>query len=157
MESAGKNKDIVHLLNNLIELDFDAIEAYEAAIARLTDAHDQESLRAFMGDHMRHTKELAVRVRELGGEPKNRADIKQVLTKGKVVLAGLIGDVAILWAMRSNEDDTNKAYEKAVEQQGLPSQLRNLLEQNLNDERRHRAWIEHRLQAKEASQTSARP
>jgi hypothetical protein len=37
---------------------------------------------------------------------------KQWLTKGKVVLANLIGDGTILSAMLSNEVDTNTAYER---------------------------------------------
>jgi len=47
--------------------------------------------------------------------------------------------------MKSNEDDTNEAYERAVAREGLPSRLQQILQQNLQDERRHRAWIEARL------------
>ena len=50
--------------------------------------------------------------------------VTTVLTKGKVVLGGLIGDNAVLQAMKTNEDDTNTAYERA-----------------LGDERRHRDWM----------------
>jgi uncharacterized protein (TIGR02284 family) len=154
MDSATqKTQAHVNLLNNLIELDFDAIEAYEAAITRLSNPHDQDSLRGFMSDHQRHTQDLADVVRELGEKPKTGTDFKHVLTKGKVVLAGLMGDTAILWAMRSNEDDTNKAYEKATEEPGLPARIRDILERNLNDERRHRAWLVQRLQSAEASQS----
>ena len=38
---------------------------------------------------------------------------KSYLTQGKVILANLIGDLTILRAMRSNEIDTNTAYEFA--------------------------------------------
>ncbi len=37
------------------------------------------------------------------------------LHKGKVVLANLMGDEAILSAMLSNEEDTNTAYKKMNE------------------------------------------
>ena len=45
--------------------------------------------------------------------------MKALLTKGKVVIAGLMGDEAILQAMRTNEADTNTAYERAVNFKGL--------------------------------------
>ena len=47
--------------------------------------------------------------------------------------------------MKSNEDATNAAYEKATREPTITIRLRGLLERNLNDERRHRAWIEQRL------------
>src|SRR5258708_31622554 len=101
-------RDIVNLLNDLIELDYDAIEAYKAAIGRLSDVGDKTQLGQFMADHRRHVSELSLVVRNLGGSPPDHGDLKQVLTKGRVVLAGLTGEKAILEATKSNEDDTNR-------------------------------------------------
>jgi uncharacterized protein (TIGR02284 family) len=143
---AGKQKDLIDALNSLIELDFDAVQAYEAAIERLESKKSQNKLGAFCEDHRRHTVELSEEVRKLGKQPKDKADIKAVLAKGKVVLAGLIGDRAILTAMKTNEDDTNAAYEYAVSRQDTSADLRAILERNLADERRHRAWIEAELE-----------
>lgn len=141
----GKEKDLVKLLKDLVELDYDAIEAYRAAIDRIDDDRDKAPLRRFLEDHERHISELTVLVRGMGEEPPQGADIKAVLTKGKVVLGGLIGDRAILLAMKTNEDDTNKAYERAAARSDLPAHIRDVIDRNLADERRHRAWIEARL------------
>jgi uncharacterized protein (TIGR02284 family) len=143
----GMEGNIIHLLNNLIELDYDAIEAYEAAIARLKDADDREQLRTFMADHVRHTNDLTAAVRKLGGDPASKGDFKRLLTKGKVVLAALVDDRAILFAMKTNETDTNTAYERATKHEGLSPEFKTILEKNLGDERRHKAWIEERLEA----------
>lgn len=149
-------KEVVAQLNDLIALDYDAIEAYEAALTRLSDQPSKQQLRQFLGDHQRHTVELAGFVAKYGFTPVTQADYKQILTKGKVVLAGLVGDKAILAAMKSNEDDTNTAYARAVAKPGLPESIRITLNRNLADERRHRAWIEQRLQQMEVPQQSAR-
>lgn len=151
----GTEKEVISLLNDLIALDYDAIEAYEAAITRLSDLRCKEQLRLFMGDHQRHTVELADYVGRYGCTPVTKGDFKQILTKGKVVLGGLIGDKAILAAMKSNEDDTNAAYERALAKTGLPEGVRIVLNRNLSDERRHRAWIEQQLQVMERPQQSA--
>ncbi len=136
---------IIKQLNALIALDFDAIEAYEAAIARLNELSDKAQLTRFLGDHQRHLVDLVPLVREFGGEPTTKADFKKVLVKGKVVLAGLAGDRAVLEAMKSNEEATTKTYRNAIEDHEFPDHARAVLERNFADEQRHLAWIEQRL------------
>jgi uncharacterized protein (TIGR02284 family) len=138
-------KRTVEHLNALIELDYDAIEAYEAAIARLRDLTDQTQLDRFCNDHRRHVVDLTNLVQDFGGIAATRADFKRFLTKGKVVVGGLLGDRAILEAMRSNEETTTKSYQKATAEPGAPSRVRAVLERNSSDEKRHLAWIEQRL------------
>lgn len=137
--------DVIDCLNDLIHLDFDAIAAYRAAIDRISDTTSKRQLGEFMRDHERHTQNLGDCVRSLGGTPATSGDVKQVLTKGKVVMANLAGDKAILKAMKSNEDQTNEKYEKALKRSDFSPQVRTILEQNLSDERRHRAWIISRI------------
>lgn len=138
-------KDLTSLLSNLIQLDYDAVAAYEAAIDRLEDATAKTRLAEFRGDHERHTRDLSMLVRDLGGSPPTSGDFKAILTQGKVALGALMGDKPILQAMKSNEDQTNQAYEEAVKHPELSAETRSLLEANLADERRHRAWIEEHL------------
>ena len=76
--------------------------------------------------------------------------MKVVLTKGKVVLANLAGDEAILAAMLANEELTNKRYEKAVKAKSLDAATRKVVESNLRDERRHREWLKTRVNAKKS-------
>jgi uncharacterized protein (TIGR02284 family) len=141
----GKEVDVNKMLCDLIELDFDAIEAYQAAIDRLEDFMVQQQMRAFMADHERHVRDLSGIVEAAGVTAPTKGDFKRVLTKGKVVMGQIVGDRGILMAMKSNEDDTNQAYEQAVRRHDLSVDTRDLLQRNLADERRHRAWIEDRL------------
>ncbi|MCC2656891.1 MAG: ferritin-like protein [Panacagrimonas sp.] len=136
---------VIKALNELIELDHDAIEAYRAAIDRLESPDFKSALTAYCADHERHTRNLSDVVRRLGGTPASGPDMKKFLTKGKVVLADLVGgDHAILTAMRMNEEVTNKAYEAALNVDMDP-EARAVVASNLEDERRHRAWIQSQL------------
>lgn len=137
----GKQSDPVSLLRNLVELDYDAIEAYEAAISRLDDSIIRQRLQQFCDDHRRHVATLNPILQRLGGDVVLQGDIKRVLTKGKVVIGGLFGDRAILMAMKTNEDDTNTAYERAVAHSGFSSDVVQVLQSHLADERRHREYI----------------
>lgn len=145
---ARATRQAVGLLNELLHLEFDAIEAYEAAIDRLDDATSRAQLAEFCEDHRRHTRELSELVRALGGEPATGPDVKRLLTQGKVVVARLAGDKAVLQAMRSNENETNTRYEKALQSATLDVRVRAALSRILADERRHRAWIVQRLETR---------
>ncbi|MCE3254678.1 MAG: ferritin-like protein [Rickettsiaceae bacterium] len=142
------NEDTVEgLLSDLIKLDYDAAEAYEAAINRLDDSQYKSHLREFRQDHLRHTKNLGDILRNMKKNIPDGPDAKQILTQGKVVMANMFGDVAILRAMKSNEDQTNEAYEKALNHKGVTSEVKKVLEQNLQDERRHREWMIQQIEA----------
>lgn len=141
MTTTLSTEDIAKNLSNLVELDFDAIAAYKAAIERLENPTYKAKLTEFLGDHERHIRELSDVVRTAGGTPPDSGDAKKILTKGKVVIADMGGDKAILKAMKSNEDQTNAKYEKAVDE-NYPLEAQTVLQGGLADERRHRAWIE---------------
>lgn len=141
----GNETNLIDTLNNLIRLDFDAIEAYQAAINRLQDATCKEQLTQFMRDHERHTRDLSAIVTQLGATPATESDLKAWLTQGKVVIGNLTGDSGILKAMKSNENDTNTAYERALGRGDATPDVQEVLQRNLDDERRHRSWIETRL------------
>jgi uncharacterized protein (TIGR02284 family) len=144
----GTDRVVVELLNHLISLDYDAIEAYRAAVLRIKDSADRAQLGQFMADHERHVTELSALVQGLGGRPSNGPDLKQILTKGKVLVSAVMGDRAILRAMKMNEDDTTRVYERASSHAGLPQAVLEVIRKNLEDERRHRAYSVSRLEAR---------
>lgn len=148
MVEVVSNQTVSKQLNELIELDFDAIAAYQAAVQRLESEGYKTQLQAFMRDHERHVSVLSAAVRELGDEPVKKGDIKKLLTKGSVVLADLFGDKAILMAMRTNEEQTNKAYEAAAKGR-FPEDIHRILLNNLSDERHHREWLIAKINAME--------
>lgn len=143
----GTQKSIIGLLEQLTRLDYDAIEAYKVAIDRLKNGEAKAALTGFMGDHERHVKELSDQLVALGTKPPRGPDAKSFLTSGKVFIGSLLGDRAILMAMKTNEDDTNRAYERASKRTDLPESLSSLMKRNLDDERRHRLWIEAHVRA----------
>jgi uncharacterized protein (TIGR02284 family) len=139
--TVGTESTLEDLLSDLIQLEHDAKDAYQAAIDRIENADFRTELAAFREDHLRHIEELGGLMAEMGREAPQEGDMKSLLTKGKVVLAGLIGDKAILQAMKTNEDDTNTAYERAARKDDASPEAHAVFERALADERRHRDWI----------------
>jgi uncharacterized protein (TIGR02284 family) len=136
----GTEDDPTEMLQHLIALDYDAAEAYQAAIDRLDTQEYKLRLAEFKADHERHIRELTPVVQQMGGDPPTGPDsTKGLMAKGKVALANLMGDKAILEAMRTNEDDTNTAYERAMKR--APMEAQDIVMRGREDERRHCDWI----------------
>lgn len=140
--TVGLESSFLNMLGDLMSLEYDAVAAYDAAIRRIDDPVIRQQIEAFRGDHERHVNELDGLIREMGGAPSAGAGAKSMLTQGKVAIGAIFGDKAILGAMKTNEDDTNTAYERGIQYGDAPSGATELLRRGLADERRHRTWIE---------------
>lgn len=138
----GTQESFSDAVRALIELDFDAIEAYEAAINRIEDAEFKTQLQNFKEDHARHVKELNQLLTIHNEDIVSGPDAKQWLTQGKVVLGSLMGDNAILKAMLSNEQDTNTAYERVENHAEAWVDAKEILSLGFSDEKRHKRWLE---------------
>lgn len=139
--TVGTESKLSDLVQDLVQLDKAAIEAYSEAIERLENVEYKQQLTRFRQDHEEHTRTLGVWLREHQQETPASGGMKATLASGKVALAGLVGDKQILQAMKTNEDDTNTAYERAVNHREADG-VRATFEKNLGDERRHRSWME---------------
>lgn len=140
--TVGTESNAADLVKNLLTLEHDAMAAYDTTIERLDSAEYRQQIKSFRGDHETHVQELGRIADSLGVEKPTEGDMKQWLTTGKVALADIAGDHAILKAMKTNEDDTVAAYEQALNNSVTDAQLRPVIEKGLSDERRHRAWME---------------
>lgn len=139
----GKQDTFDEAMVALLELEYDALEAYEVAVERISAQYKSE-LTAFMGEHRRHISELTrlLADHQYQDIPTGPRGGKQWLTKGKVTLASLIGDQTILAAMHSNEEDTNTAYARMTSRTDQWADAMPVLSQALTDEKKHKAWLE---------------
>lgn len=137
---------LIEKLSKLAQLDVDAINAYEIAIEKIDIQEIKKNLTQFKGDHKQHVKDLNDAIAELGGEKvKNEIDLKGALIGGMTALRSAFGNEGALKAMRSNEEVTNKTYDDALAEKGMPVHIRELVSKNRDDERKHLAYIEQRL------------
>lgn len=142
----GSQNNFEDALKELVELEYGAIDAYEAAIERLESAKFKGKLNEFKSDHERHLQEISTLLENHSLEVPEKGVLgKQLLTTGKVLLANMVGDNAILRAMLSNELDTNTAYERMNDHADKWSDAVTIIKNGLQDERKHKAWIEHAL------------
>lgn len=143
--TVGMQSEIASAMTSLLELEYDALEAYKVAVDKLEDIRYKSQMQKFMHDHERHVLEIEKLLKKHNVEFSAGPSAKQILTKGKVIIADLIGDKAILVAMLTNETDTNTAYERMLERNDDWADAYEVLQRGLADEKRHKEWLEENM------------
>jgi uncharacterized protein (TIGR02284 family) len=137
-----EKKEICKELSSLVQLDIDAVHAYELAITNIEPLNVREQLTQFKNDHHRHIGELSTAIRQYGEQPPSYSpDFKGFLIQGFTAIRSATGTEGALKAMKTNEELTNRTYLKALGR-GFPPDVRAIVERNYADEQRHLRSIE---------------
>lgn len=139
------NEEIYDNIKDLIQLDVDAVQAYEQALKKIDKSDIYDRIESFKDDHQRHIDDLSTYLIDNGREvPKLSPDLKGLLIEGFTSIRSITGTDGALKAMESNEKLTNKKYKEATDWAVDPD-LRIIIMQNYEDERMHLAYIEEQL------------
>lgn len=152
-------EEITKKLNSLIQLDIDAIHAYDQAMKNINEVFIRDQLAEFRNDHHRHFRELSAVVQGMGGTPPEYSpDFKGFLIQGFTALRSVTGTEGALKAMESNEKLTNKTYEEASSWD-LPLDAISLVRSNFDDEKLHIRYIQTSLRDRiwEGRETTPKP
>ena len=145
MGTTGSQLDRLELLRRLVRLDLEAVAAFRDAARHVRERRVRERLEAFRVEHEAHVQALEGLLRQAGGDPPRRSGARRVLNKGRVLLADLVGDEAVLRQLQDVALTANEEYEDALRHHDL-GDAEPLLRRFREEERRHLAWIEQRLQ-----------
>ncbi|HEX6939976.1 MAG TPA: DUF2383 domain-containing protein [Longimicrobiales bacterium] len=149
MEGRSTQTDagLVAELNDLLQLDHDAVQAYTIAIDNIEAEALRSTLQEFRGDHERHISELTRLIREHGGLPIELSHIPTGAFKLAVQKVGAMdGDKGILLAFKANERQVRDKYRRAAGAFGHSPDVVETLRRNAADEERHYEWASHTLE-----------
>ena len=132
---------LVAQLNDLLQLDYDAVQAYRLAISLLSDPEYKAQLRDFRADHERHIDELSRLVANHGGVPVEMPHLPTGVFKLAVQAAGRAGgDRGVLLAFKANERQVRDKYRRAAESR-QPPEVAVILSRAAGDESLHYSWV----------------
>ena len=132
-------------INSLIQLDIDAVEAYDQAIKNTDHGEIRANLQRFQKDHESHIETLSKELKKLGEKPPERTkDIKGFLIEGFTAIRSLTGTEGALKAMLMNEKLTTKTYHDALDCD-TPAPVKDIIRKNYEDEKRHLKYIQEAL------------
>jgi ketosteroid isomerase-like protein/rubrerythrin len=144
-ETPGRDTALIAELNDLLQLDHDAVQAYTVAIDVVRDAQHRERLVEFRADHKRHIEELAGLVRARGGVPTELPHPTAPLKLAVQALGAIPGDATLLLAFKAVEGQVRDKYDRFAKKQ-YPEDVADVVGRAAQDERRHYAWVEQALQ-----------
>ena len=148
--------EIAEELKRLVQLDADAVAAYDRAISALGEGYVATELARFRLDHQRHIVELSKALLDLGVQPPEAGpDLKGTILGGFTSVRSRLGTEQALQAMKSNEQLTNASYATAVAKP-FPEHVLELVRRGYADEQRHLAWIERTLDTRSWEDAGAR-
>ncbi len=134
-------------LNDLLQLDHDAVQAYTVAIENLASEQVRATVGLFRGDHERHIAELTRLIQSLGGTPLELPHIPTGFFKLALQKAAAAGsDRELLLAFKANEGQVRDKYRRAAAA-AFPGEASLVVRRNAGDEERHYAWVMQALEA----------
>jgi ElaB/YqjD/DUF883 family membrane-anchored ribosome-binding protein len=145
--ATASTTEILKGLNDLLQLDHDAIGAYEIAIEKLDDQELSSQISGFKLDHERHIRELNNLIQELGGTPENEPHATAPLKQAMQKMGALGGDRGTLIAWRANELQVRSKYDSYASRAGSwPANVKRTVDEAALDEERHYYWVANVLQ-----------
>lgn len=140
-------QEVLDGLNDLLQLDHDAMAAYDVAIGKLEDRDHADQIAGYRRDHERHVRELNELVARLGGTPTNHPHVTGPFKTALQSLGGLAGDKGLLMAFRTNELQVRTKYDSYASKAMLwPPDVKRVIDGAALDEERHYAWVADVLQ-----------
>lgn len=148
-------KKLINKLISLIQLDVDAVNAYEEAIQRIDDDDIRDEMKKFQADYRRHIAQLSVVVTDLGGQPPELGrDVRGYLLEAMTAVMSAVGTKPALRALHACAKIVSRTYHDAVTVD-LPPRITSVVKRHAEDEERHLARIEQLLGDKASSRTAS--
>ncbi|MGA8180340.1 MAG: DUF2383 domain-containing protein [Desulfobacterales bacterium] len=140
-------KDLIKAISNLVQLDIDAVHAYDQAVKEVDDPIIKERLLKFQEEHRNHISSLAEHIRNLGGQPPGKSkDFKGYVIEAFAAIRSFTGLKGALKAMRITEEITNRYYGEVVSWEA-PAEVKEALRTYFSEEKIHLDYIISNLQA----------
>lgn len=135
-----READLVAELNDMLQLDHDAVHAYTLAARLLrSDAH-RATIESYRADHERHIRELTELVRAHGGIPMQLPHPTGPFKLAVQAAGKLGGDRGVLLAFKANERQVRDKYRRTANRRH-PEDVTLVLQRAAADEATHYAWV----------------
>jgi uncharacterized protein (TIGR02284 family) len=128
------NKATIETLNDLVQINNDRIKGFEKAIKETTEANNDQELIAVFNNKILESQQLkstlTQEVQVLGGDAATDTSVSGTIHRTWLqVKATFTGhsEKSILEECEFGEDAIKKAYQSALDEEGLPAYIRDIL------------------------------
>lgn len=121
----------VDALNSLLRGEISAVETYQQAVEKFDDSAHKVSLTKLRDEHDRAAQTLRDRVLSYNGEPSTASGPWGTFAALVTGTAKIIGPQSVLAALKQGEEHGISQYEKALENDGLTAECKNVVRTDL--------------------------
>ena len=133
--------ELIKALSNLVQLDIDAVHAYDQAVKEIEDHIIKERLLKFQDDHRNHISGLSEEIRKLGKQPPEESmDFKGYVIEAFAAVRSFTGLKGALKTMKITEEIANRHYSEVVSWEA-PDSIKELLRSYFSEEKVHLDYI----------------
>ena len=125
------NKQVVSVLNDLLENTRDGEYGFKSCAEQVETSSTKMLFAARAAGCAEAARELEAAIRQHGGEPADGGTAAGALHRGWVQVKGSVGfdsELSILESCEKGEDAAIARYRKALKEDGLPADVRALIE-----------------------------
>lgn len=132
----SENEQAVDVLNELIALNWDSREGYQAAAEAVENNHYQSILQNYAHQRRCFIMQLSDVLRSHGGEPVASGNLSGTLQRAWINIKSALteGDAAILAECDRSEAATLESYQQAFDQE-LPTSVTDVIRHQMTDVR----------------------
>lgn len=127
----NRNKEIVGVLNELLERNYDAEKGYKKAAEDIDNSLLKDFFRDYSGQRYNFGHELKDEINTLGGEPQKGSDVKADLHRAwidvKSIVTGKDTEAVIKECIRG-EKKALEDYEDALRRSDIPATSREVIQ-----------------------------
>jgi rubrerythrin len=152
-QTMTREADLVAELNDMLQLDHDAVHAYTLAASLLGSETHRNTLESYRADHERHIRELTQLIRDHGGIPIQLPHPTGPFKLAVQAAGKMGGDRGVLLAFKANERQVRDKYRRVANAQH-PEDVALVLQRAARDEETHYAWALEALEDLGVSQSS---
>src|SRR5438067_10979268 len=126
-----KTDEQISTLNQLLRGELAATETYQQAMAKVSSGPGATDLRQIHEEHRDAANTLRQHVHSHGGKPDQGSGAWGTFAKAIEGAAKVFGNTAALKALKEGEEHGLKSYEKALGDDSLPEECKNLIRTKL--------------------------
>jgi bacterioferritin (cytochrome b1) len=132
---------IIEALNKDLRAELSAVEMYAAHAEAISEDAIAQGVRAIMVVEQRHARDLAARIKALGGTPTEPGGAETIAGRAVGAASSQASTVEMLRLELAEEQQAIKDYATQIADIMDDEQTLDLLEENLADEIQHSRWL----------------
>jgi len=134
-------KQVLEALNHHLRAELSAVEMYAVHVRAIPEDTIAQGVRAILAVEQRHARDLAARIRALGGTPTEPGGAETIAGRAAGAASAQASTMEMLRLELGEEQQAIKDYAIHIADLMLDEETQALLEQNLADEIQHARWL----------------